>query len=217
MTTTDNMTAWNTLHTQRRHALNYPAEPVVRFVQFAKVYANAATLLDVGCGSGRHMKLAAELGLEPSGIDASGEAIRQAAKYGPAEIGDMRNLPFPDNSFDCVVCYGTIYYGTKQDTRDTADEIRRVLVPGGHALINMRTIHDWRRDAGEEIAERTVRLAIEGEPEDWMVLNFADLPDLEWLSGLFELVDVNVLEETKKSMSRRESDWLIVARKPVPQ
>lgn len=213
MTTLENITGWNELHTKRRHALNYPAEPVVRFIQYAKQTTNAAMFLDVGCGAGRHMKLAAELGLDGFGVDASEEAIRQAKRHGDAGYADMRLLPFLAESFDCVLCYGTIYYGTRDDTLQAAREIHRVLKPGGHTLISMRTVHDWRLEHGETIAERTIRFRMDDQPEDGMVMNFADAADIEQLAQLFALVDVNVLEETKQQMTRRESDWLIVARK----
>src|SRR5260370_25436688 len=49
-------------------------------------------------------------------------------------VGDMERLPFPDDTFDAVVCLGVIEYLAADDR--ALREIWRVLRPGGTAVIS---------------------------------------------------------------------------------
>ena len=64
-----------------------------------------ARLLDIGCGAGGALVLADARGAEPAGIDASEALIAVARERIPRarlEVGEMEELPFPDDSFDAV-------------------------------------------------------------------------------------------------------------------
>jgi SAM-dependent methyltransferase len=50
-------------------------------------------------------------------------------------LGDMHAMPFPDNSFDAVVCGWTLSYSAT--SRKVADEIRRVVRTGGIVAIGV--------------------------------------------------------------------------------
>jgi SAM-dependent methyltransferase len=50
-------------------------------------------------------------------------------------LGDMHAIPFPDNSFDAVVCGWTLSYSATP--RRAADEIRRVVRAGGVVAIGV--------------------------------------------------------------------------------
>ena len=71
-------------------------------------------------------------------------ARRVAAQLGvEAEyvVGDARELPFPDDSFDVVFSYSVLQHLAKDDVRRVIAEIRRVLRPGGTAWIEMPNAH----------------------------------------------------------------------------
>lgn len=97
----------------------------------------AHRLLDLGCGSGVHMKRAAELCRHVAGIDLSPEmvALARAAMAGvPAERwsvqqGDAAALPFPDGHFDGILSMGLFDYVPSVPA--VLGECRRVLVPHG--------------------------------------------------------------------------------------
>lgn len=110
-------------------------------------------LLDMGCGRGAVLLMAANLlpnghvtgvDLWKSG-DQSGNAakatLRNAELEGVVErvtlqTGDMRKLPFPDGSFDVVLSSLAIHNIPKPGGRVQAiDEAVRVLKPGGKLLI----------------------------------------------------------------------------------
>ncbi|MBB3108245.1 ubiquinone/menaquinone biosynthesis C-methylase UbiE [Paenibacillus phyllosphaerae] len=102
-----------------------------------------AEVLDVGCGMGRHALALAELGYKVTGIDLSAELLQEAKAnndQGQVELvqGDMRKLPFASASFQATVNLFTSfgYFEQEEDNVQVLREIRRVLVPDGHFLID---------------------------------------------------------------------------------
>ena len=71
-------------------------------------------LLDIGCGTGRHLLMFAERGLSVTGLDASPYMIDMARKRlrHRAEFhqGVAEDLPFEDNAFDIVTMVTTLEF-----------------------------------------------------------------------------------------------------------
>jgi SAM-dependent methyltransferase/alkylhydroperoxidase family enzyme len=87
-------------------------------------------LLDIACGAGLAVELAALRGAECAGIDASERLVSVARDRSPSadlRVGDMHALPWDDNTFDVVTSFRGIWGTTPQ----ALDEARRVLKPGG--------------------------------------------------------------------------------------
>jgi uncharacterized peroxidase-related enzyme len=87
-------------------------------------------VLDVACGAGLALELAATRGATVAGIDASPRLVAVARDRMPVadmRVGDMRALPWDDGSFDVVTSFRGIW-GT---TPEVLDEVMRVLRPGG--------------------------------------------------------------------------------------
>lgn len=100
-------------------------------------------LLDIAAGAGDSALLAArERGTRVTGLDYSvtavDGAIAAAAEQGLADRvdfihGDAESLPFPDASFDALLCECSLC--TFPDKATAVTEMRRVLRPGGRAAI----------------------------------------------------------------------------------
>jgi SAM-dependent methyltransferase len=93
-------------------------------------------LLDVACGSGLALELAALRGASCAGIDASPRLVAIARDRNPESdirIGDMNNLPWGDETFDIVTSFRGIW-GT---TPTAMDSIHRVLRPGGRLAMTV--------------------------------------------------------------------------------
>jgi SAM-dependent methyltransferase len=100
------------------------------------------TLLEVGCGEGRGVEVLMENVDSYLGIDKIPEIINAlAVKYPQAKFQQAFIPPFTgieDNSFDTVVSFQVIEH--IENDRLFLEEIRRVLKPGGRAIISTPNI-----------------------------------------------------------------------------
>jgi len=105
-----------------------------------KELPGGAHILDVGCGTGEYVCRANELGFTASGLEPA-DAMRAVAisKNPGATIvsGVATELPFPDESFDLVICIEVLRYLDRSDIRQALRQIYRVLRPGGTMFLTM--------------------------------------------------------------------------------
>ena len=105
-------------------------------------------LLDAGCGEGRHCYGALAKGAHVVGLDLDFPSLRAAAggvrrrgeergQLGALLQGDAFALPFPDATFDKVICSEVMEH--VHDYTAAARELARVLRPGGLAAITIPT------------------------------------------------------------------------------
>jgi SAM-dependent methyltransferase len=97
-----------------------------------------AQVLEVGCGSGVYLSLAAARGAEVHGVDASEDLIAIAARRLPGcdlQVGDMQSLPYPDDSFDVVAGFNAFFFAA--DMTAALREARRVARPGAPVVIQV--------------------------------------------------------------------------------
>jgi ubiquinone/menaquinone biosynthesis C-methylase UbiE len=96
-------------------------------------------VLDAGCGAGVPvMTQLVDADLEVTGIDLSSTQVRLARSHSPGAHlaqADLVALPFGDCSFDGLVSYYAVIHVPRSEHREIFDEFRRVLVPGGVALL----------------------------------------------------------------------------------
>jgi SAM-dependent methyltransferase len=89
-------------------------------------------LLDIACGSGYAVALAAARGAEVTGVDVTPallEIARERTPTGTFLEGEMDALPLPDSHFDVVTSVNGFQFAL--DPRTAFAEAARVLVPGG--------------------------------------------------------------------------------------
>jgi ubiquinone/menaquinone biosynthesis C-methylase UbiE len=94
--------------------------------------------LDAACGTGRHARRLVDLGHSVSGIDLTPEMLERARVTVPeAEfaVGDLRELPFTDASFELVVCGLALSHLPSLD--GAVGELSRVLVRGGRLIVSV--------------------------------------------------------------------------------
>jgi SAM-dependent methyltransferase len=95
-------------------------------------------VLDVGCGAGLTLALAARRGAEPSGIDISPGLLGVARERLPgADLrdGDMETLPFADAAFDAVL--GVNAFQFAGDPERALREAARVVRRGGRVVASL--------------------------------------------------------------------------------
>ena len=97
-------------------------------------------VLDIASGEGYGSAMLADAAASVDGVDISPEAVGAAnVRYGrPGKlkfhVGDAAAIPFGDAMFDAVVSFETIEH--IPSPKDLLREIKRVLKPGGFAMIS---------------------------------------------------------------------------------
>ena len=111
-------------------------------------------ILEIGFGGGAALALVSKelITRVVTGVDFSPEMVREAERRFRTEIasgrirvqlGDIAALPFASATFDRVFTINTIYFW--RDTVQGFGEIRRVLKPGGQAVVALRSRENMER------------------------------------------------------------------------
>jgi SAM-dependent methyltransferase len=106
-------------------------EPLYEAAFDALGVTSDTSLLDVGCGSGYALLLAAKRGATVTGFDASAGLLEVARRRLPSadlRQGEMESLPYPDDTFDAVTAFNSVQYAA--DPNAALREIKRVAKPG---------------------------------------------------------------------------------------
>lgn len=123
---------------QKMHGELVEAEHLARY-HWATAFCSGARVLDAGCGIGYGAELLHRAGAkEVTAVDISQAVVEVARQSVSPEVicaeADVRSLPYPDDSFDLVVCFEVLEHVEKQNQVIT--EFRRVLHPDGLMLIS---------------------------------------------------------------------------------
>jgi len=119
--------------------VRYDLEPhILEVVPFAE--CRDLSVLEIGCGSGidalqfvRHGARYTGIDLTPAAVDLTSRALDVFGFSGESHVADAEALPFEDASFDLVYSHGVLHH--TPDTQRAVDEVRRVLRPGGRAIV----------------------------------------------------------------------------------
>ena len=109
-------------------------------------------VLEIGGGVGTDLVQFAKHGARVTDLDLSAGHLELAQEnFNARQLSgrfvhhDAEKLPFDDNTFDLVYSHGVLHH--TPNTRSVVDEIRRVLRPGGRAIVMMyaeESLHYWR-------------------------------------------------------------------------
>jgi len=212
--------------------------------------APTATILDAGCGYCYHAARLASAGLKVTGVDFSSSALTQARSHleqrglsGQVDLreGDLLKLPFEDDTFDYVNCWGVLMHIPQLEL--ALVELASVVKPGGkvilmennassfHVVVWERLIRGVKRLIGRPLNERnrTPRgieewsqeadggLMVRKTDMDWLVQFYADrgLQLVDRFAGQFTELYTNMPTRALKRMVYAFNRlWLERVRKP---
>lgn len=176
------------------------------------------TLLDLGCGIGRHYLFLASQGFRVFGADASlnaRELTKNAALEAdlPIDIRHclMTDLQYEDEFFDYVLAWNVVYHGSRDIVKRTLSEIHRVLRPQGIFQGTMLSTRDRYYGLGRQIDTNTFVAEVDDEDKQHphFYCNGSELVSL--LEG-FEILSLQLCEHKRPGSYH----WNIVAEKVPP-
>lgn len=135
-----------------------------------------ARVLDLACGSGRHVRRFEELGYTAFGVDLSPESIAQArAQSAHPEryrVADMRTFAEElgtDDAMDVVTCLFTSfgYFSLDADQMQTLFQVRKALRSGGKFILDFLNVPYVRAHLVPH--ERAQRLTASGKPMEFEI------------------------------------------------
>ena len=121
----------------------YPNEEFLRFMGrnffgLEQRQRSSVRVLEVGCGAGANLWVIAKEGFDAHGLDISIESLSLAKNLlgghlveAKLEVGDMTDLPYPDNYFDGIVDVFSSYCMNEDAGERFLWSVKRVLKPGG--------------------------------------------------------------------------------------
>ncbi len=140
--------------------------------------------LDAGCGSGRYVQAMLDLGAsEVVGLDLDPAVAQNKIANPKAKIiqGDIRKVPFENESFDFVCCNGVLHH--TENPSEIVKELSRVLKKDGYFFLYVFDPDsvDWEivdalRDAGQKFSQERLQAFLKKHlslPENTM-FNFCD-------------------------------------------
>lgn len=149
-------------------------------------------ILECGFGAGRVIRHLAKNGYRVEGVEYDAGIVEQVHRVAPTlniRQGNICSLPWPDGSFDVVLCFG-VCGGLEAQLGAALMELKRVARPGGILLVSVMLDNLGRR------AQRLINRLQSGERRfySWM-----DSPD-GW-QNYFQSLDLHTLER-KEVVSR---------------
>lgn len=226
-----NRKQWIDLHTENRYRPKYPSETVVQYV-FRNFERNGKTkVLDLGCGAGRHVVFIGRENIIPYGVDFSDEGIEYTKQVLKAtgmecfvdnmQVAPLTNLPYEDNMFDGIVCYGVLYYLPMADIKKAIDEIKRVLKPNGKVMLEVRNTEDYRCGLSTCLPTEESNTFIINEDdstkcahsENGMLMHFFTETEIKELFSDFTHLTIDRITETHNNGAFCDSNFIVMANK----
>ena len=172
------MPGWDRIFTERGRVFIDPHPDIDRVVKLIRD-ADGSRILDLGCGTGRHVVYLTRLGFEVYGFDASPKALSMTQEWLNDENlnatlceHQMEDaFPYENNFFDAIISVQVIHHNLMKNIRKTINELERVLKPNGLLFVTFPVLHPGPVS----------------EEDDWELLEVESgtyIPQKGWESGI---------------------------------
>lgn len=159
--------------------------------------------LDLGCGLGRHTILFAKYGFNTKAFDLSEDAINKTKKYAEQEnlnidlkIGDMLNLPYADESIDCILCRNVISHTDTEGMKKIVLELKRVLKHDGECYLTLGSKETWGfKQTDWPLVDENTKIRMDEGPEKGIPHFYADYNLIMELFKDFSIETIYQLED----------------------
>ena len=170
--------------------------------------------LDLGCGIGRHSILFGKNDFQVFCFDLSEDGVNKTKEWGNSlglnfdcQIGDMLNLPYDNESMDCILCYNVISHSDTEGVKRIINEIKRVLRTNGECYLTLCSKETWGFKQDWPMIDDNTKLRMEEGPEYEVPHFYADYQLIKELFKDYEVVFVNHIENFYEKDNKTTSSY----------
>ncbi|MBN2550063.1 MAG: class I SAM-dependent methyltransferase [Anaerolineales bacterium] len=180
-----------------------PASPFMNDMIATYKTPQRSWAVDVGCGTGRAFLPLVEagyrvIGLDPNldGIHLSLQRANHARLCAYPVLASAARFPVPASSIAFVVAISTLFHLGLTELISALQEIHRVLIPGGKAILHFLDLEDWRHTLAKQILPEQAPIpsyqavvtvfCSQGKIQEWIAQAGLKLETLELKTSLTE-------------------------------
>lgn len=202
--------------------LLYPNEYLTRYIYANKRDFNS--ILDFGCGDGRHLEMIARAGLEHIiGVDYNRSVLdiaqQRCQKYNiKCELyQNNQNKKLNElikDELDCVVCWGITLTNAYYAISDIFKQFAKILKPNGKVIANWRAQDDSLYGDGKEIAKDT--FVIQRDSHKGLLYYIPNLDDIKeiYRGANLEIISIDS-ERFTTDNGKIINSWHIIEAKKI--
>ena len=225
------MSDWDKVYGIRNMTMWEPQQSIVQFVnRFIKkriaydkykVINNYKKVLDLGCGNGSAVHFLAKNKFDVYGVDISDLAIEIAKDFifqeglkADLQTCSCDSLPYDDNFFDFIICYGVLDHVPISVAQESIKEIKRTLKSGGLFFCSLISTDSTLFGKGEKVDYHTY--LIEEGMEEGEIQHYFDIQEINDLFADFKILDIRQTHEYLYSSDGKKrldtsSRWFITS------
>lgn len=145
----------------------YKQYPLYKFLYHLKEDGQIKKVLDCGAGgSNPPLGLIKAYGYDAIGIDIDEDQLRTSYLADSSLNiikGDMREIPFSNQTFDAAYSYNSIFHMKKEDVRKSLNEMMRIIRSEGLLYFNVLSVDDGCCGTGKHLDNQQY-VQLEGKP-----------------------------------------------------
>jgi SAM-dependent methyltransferase len=187
---------WDRIFAEHGKVFEQPHEDMAWLLHMLRA-RGAERLLDLGCGSGRHLLYFAAQGFQvsgldnaPEGLDLTRSTLAQAGLSADLCQQDMFDpLPYATGAFDALISIQVIHHARIGRVRSLAAEMTRVVHPGGILFVTVP--EQQNQGPSFEHVEPGTYIPLDGR-EAGLPHHYFNPEELQALFDSFEPIDLHV-------------------------
>ncbi|NHJ19468.1 MAG: class I SAM-dependent methyltransferase [Candidatus Lokiarchaeota archaeon] len=193
------MPDWDDIFAQKGKYFTKPHPDMERLADLF-IEKDVHRILDLGCGTGRHLIFLLKKGFEVYGLDGSPNGLEITKKWLIEENLSSElicqqiehEFPYKDSFFDAVISIQVLHHNLMKDILFTVREIKRTLKPEGFIFITFPIFKGFylARQNMEEVEKRTF-IPLKG-PEKGLPHHFFTVAEIKKVFNAFDLSEIYI-------------------------
>lgn len=160
------------------------------------------SVLDLGCGIGRHSILFSQEGFKTYALDLSENAVTRAKQWSNEcgldidfKVGDMLDLPYDNEMMDAIFAYYAISHTDTKGVIKILKQINRVLKSQGEVYLTLGSKDSWGFQENWPVVDENTKIRIEDGPDNNVPHFYADSKLIFELFNDFDILDLKQIQK----------------------